>query len=292
MTKPRRSQQDDFTEQQSLTIVNWVLGTETYELDDGSRDGMCDGLLSKGGAPIAALEVTRNMDEAHAEMMSLLDKIGGKPLKGLACGWMVRYRSGARVAGAAREKLRHILIDLESRGVLRVEVEPEWPEDYDPSTGLVAPAHEADASVLRNLNIEVVRAIGCDDNLPGRIFYTSLTTGSGSASAAPVLEYVGKFLCTEQGRNKVAKLQQADLPPERHLFVWADGRHFPVWTALCEGWLPDQDPDLPVAIDNLWLGSHHAPEAVLRWTRGRSWSAVTIPPAVIGLAPPPLRPGG
>ncbi|MFI1975429.1 hypothetical protein [Streptomyces wedmorensis] len=278
MAQQQRPQKTDFTERHALAIVNQTLGTFAYELDDGSRDGMCDALLAllDSGTPVAALEITLNADEAHAEMLDRLNRIDAKVLNGLACGWMVRYRSGARVAGTRREELRKVLIDLETRGVGRLDIEPEWPEDYDPMTGLVKASFLEDTAVLRRLGVEAVKAVGHGYNIAGKIFSTSIATGVGRADADPIPGYVNSYLLTKQGQNKVAKLQQSGLPPQRHLFVWVDGRHVPIWIVLREGWLPQRDPELPKAIDNLWLASPMASTA-LRWTRGVGWFTSRIP---------------
>jgi hypothetical protein len=180
--------------------------------------------------------------------------------------WLVGLAAGARVNAIRPDDLRRLLGELEASGRR---------DAYN-----IGDYHDPFIARLRALGIESVYAVKAKAGSEGMVMVRAGAYGGWGWDGAAVDRWLGEFLTSSQGTNKVRKLGRAQAA-QRHLIIVLDpfspaGLGIPLaLTARHERGaadyaLPSFIP--PEPLTHLWLlPAFTVTEEALRWTRDRGW---------------------
>jgi hypothetical protein len=222
-----------------------ALGVPVCRFDDGSADGMVDGIVHYPDRRTAALEVVTDHDRKLTEQGAVLHDLKNRiEVSGLRQSWMV-ILSGKANINKVKQALRKSL--------------PTWQDNLPPR------------SELEKLGIMSAEPI-TTSNVSGRVW---LTEGWGRVSphrAQSVDEWVPKVL--RDHRDIATKLAAHPDIAERHVFIWTTPSSGMAVQAQLEPGddnpLPVMAPTLPAGVTHVWVAGHWC-RGVLAWFPGRGW---------------------
>lgn len=228
--------------------------------------------LPAGG--IAAVEITSEVERARLDLAaSAYRHLSALTLAGSSYSWQVGLAAHARVNDIQPADLLALLTDLEQQGRWRALSMGDYNDPF--------------VKRLGRLGIESVYGFKAKPGKGGTVtvgpgFYS----GRGWAGTATDT-WLGSFLASSRGANKVNKLARAIHAAERHLVIVLDPfsqAGMGISLALADQQEEDSAYDMipslvpPEPLTHVWLMPVMGTGAALCWARQRGW-AVTNPMA-------------
>lgn len=233
-------------------------GTVVKQYDDGSRPSMHDLNLFVGRRHVGAAEVSAAGDPKLIQLWNAMNGERGVWLvPGLVGGWLVIAEPGAR-ANTLRRELPRLLGALESQGRTYLSAE----EDGD-----------GEAAFAAAIRVHSARQSGTSKR--GSVYFTvdlRLEKAGGwvPATADPVAQWLGQWLCSPSQADNRAKLAASDAS-QRHFFTLVPGfstARFEVEYVLMSSDIaaPTVAPDLPPEVTHCWIMSTMSSGLGWRWS--------------------------
>lgn len=245
--------------------IEAALGLPVEHHDDGSDSGMCDLRIGTSRAPMAAIEVVGAVDELYTRTWNPGPGLGPVTTHGGA-NWLMFLADGT-VSEHVRKLAPRLVRSLEGTGWHRT-----------PNVDLLK--HEDFVAAA-----EPFRALGC---IALYCYATEgegmLRLGQGGVAGAidsrgqSVPGWIEEFLRAPARADVLAKLARAPAL-ERHVFVPVAFKGAPVsvftYLDTDQKMPPDEAPDLPAPVDQVWIASTFGAKAGVRWD-GRQWSRFSL----------------
>jgi hypothetical protein len=240
----------------------------------GGPPGLHDFEADLADGSVAALEVTGEVDAQRLSLASSATRrLSSITLPNSESLWLVGLAAGARVSAIKPGELRRLLGELEASGQWRA---------YD-----VGDYRDPFVARLGALGIESVYAVKAKAGSEGKVMVRAGTYGGLGWDGAAIDQWLGKFLDSDRGKNKLSKLGRAQAA-DRHLAIVLDpfspaGMGIPLaLTARHERGAADYAlPSFlpPKPLTHVWLlPAFTATEDALRWTRDGGWEVLTQTP--------------
>lgn len=223
-------------------IISQHLDIEVVVNDDGSAESMYDLRVGEPATPLLAIEVTAAIDQLWTQTWNAGPAKGSFTAAEVQGDWFVELVPGAH-ANTVRKRVPTILVRIEALG----ELDPADLDRYVLAKQIRDELEE----------LGVVRANPYQPDGEGKITLTM--AGSGGAvdrTGQNVPEWVGSFLRARACEDNLRKLDLPDAQ-RREIFipVALSGAPWSVISYLTgdlEG-LPSRAPDLPDALNGVWL---------------------------------------
>lgn len=245
--------------------IEAALGLPVEHHDDGSHNGMYDLRIGPSHAPVAAIEVVGAVDEPYTRTWNPGPGLGPVTTHGVA-NWLMFLADGT-VSEHVRKLAPRLLRSLEGTGWHRT-----------PNVDLLRRDEFAAAA-------EPLRALGCI------ALYCYATEGEGvlhlgqsgvagaiDSHGQSVPGWIEEFLRVPARADVLAKLARAPAL-ERHVFVPVSFKGAPVsvftYLDTDQQMLPDEAPDRPAPVDQVWIASTFGAKTGVRWD-GRQWSHFSL----------------
>lgn len=250
-------------ERAAAALLETILGARLEARDvPGAPPSTHDYMVVRPGQPPAALEISTLADELRLGLTAAIAKHGlVLDTDELASSWWVELREDAQHEPYRKvpERLVKALARLEAAGIARFDVRLGSPPE-----GL------ADIA-----DLPIDYAAVSDDAGPGRVVVLqhsrSSTPWSGHASFAVEIALAGDRLKGERDKLRRSGTQ------ERHLLLWVDTTLFDAYVGLCLDSPPEEGPQLPPEITDLWVVARCPTGTVVWHTFGEGWESRTVP---------------
>jgi hypothetical protein len=244
----------------AFEVARRVLTATIEPWDIGGRQRAVDAMVHYPDGRAAALEVSSIGPQDEAAIMHYLASRGQcKTIPGLRHTWIVEVPRNFHPADM--RKIETALRSCEERGLKHL-------------SDLASADQGADTLLLRSVRAHIVARPEDAGNTEPRVYYMLPAMGGwpgpGMASLAAELAEV---LRTSTIQSKLRKLAATGLT-ERHLILAVRPTvfSFPVFDALAFGGpLPDQKPDLPAGLSQIWLITGIRAGGVVRGISGHGW---------------------
>jgi hypothetical protein len=226
-------------------------------------------------AGVAAVEITSEVESARLNLAaSASRRLSRLTLRGSSHRWQVGLAADARVNDIRPAALLKLLSDMEQAGQWRALSMGDYRDPF--------------VKRLRKLSIESVYGFRIGPGRGGAVTVGPGFYGGRGWYGAAIDAWLGGFLASSQGANKVSKLARAINAAERHLVIVLDPfskAGVGISLALTdhqEESSADMIPPLvpPEPLTHLWLLPVMGPGTAFCWARQRGW-AVTNPAASI-----------
>jgi hypothetical protein len=278
MAKRRDRKELDVYERCARALLEPVLGP-LKEIDPGGGAvPLHDFEAELPGGLVAAIEVTSDVVRAEVELdVAARRRFSSLTLPGSARRWLVAPASDARVNDMKTGDLRLLMYEMEKQGRWGVHRHGDY--------------RDAIVRRLRELRVESVYSwVPAGGRVAGIVMVDSRIYGGWGWNGAATGEWLGTFLDSEQGGNKLGKLDRASAA-ERHLVVVLDPRS-PAGLCLPVGLTDLQGPGEvdaalagfvpPQPLTHLWLLPMVADWLGLTWVRDEGWAVWRVQPASLG----------
>lgn len=233
----------------------------------GGPPGLHDFEADLADGSIAALEVTGEVDAQRLSLASSAERrLSSITLPNSSSLWLVGLAAGARVNTIRPDDLRRLLGELEASGRRDAHNMGDYRDPF--------------VARLRALGIESVYAVKAKRGSEGMVMVQAGTYGGWGWDGAAIDRWLGDFLDSDQGINKLNKLSRAQAA-QRHLAVVLDpfspaGMGIPLGLTArhergpTDSALPSFIP--PEPLSHLWLlPAFTVTQEALRWTRNDGW---------------------
>jgi hypothetical protein len=238
----------------------------------GGPPGLHDFEADLADGSVAALEVTGEVDAQRLSLASSAERrLSSIALPNSESLWLVGLAAGARVSAIKPGELRRLLGELEASGRRNA---------YS-----IGDYHDPFVARLGALGIESVYAGKAKAGSEGMVMVQAGTYGGWGWDGTAIDQWLGEFLASDQGKNKLGKLGRAEAA-ERHLAIVLDpfspaGMGIPLaLTARHERGAADYGlPSFmpPEPLTHLWLlPAFTAREEVLRWAWDGGWVVLDV----------------
>jgi hypothetical protein len=234
----------------------------------GGPPGLHDFEADLPNGSIAALEVTSEVDAQRRDLASSAEHhLSSITLPNSGSLWVVALAADARVNAITPEKLRRLLGELEASGRRNAHNIGDY--------------HDPFVARLRTLGIESIYQVNAKPGSEGMVIVQAGTYGGWGWDGAAIDRWLGEFLASAQGTNKVSKLGRARAA-ERHLVIVLDpfspaGIGIPLGLqarrerGAADYALPSLAPPKPLT--HLWvLSAFRETWDSLQWTRDGGWA--------------------
>jgi hypothetical protein len=173
-----------------------LLGPLRWTDRRGGPPGLHDFEADLPNAAIAALEVTSEVDAQRRDLASSAEHhLSSITLPNSGSLWVVALAADARVNAITPEKLRRLLGELEAGGRRNVHNIGDY--------------HDPFVARLRTLGIESIYQVNAKPGSEGMVIVQAGTYGGWGWDGAAIDRWLGEFLASAQGTNKVSKLGRA-----------------------------------------------------------------------------------
>ena len=226
-------------------------------------------------AGVAAVEITSEVESARLDLAaSAHRRLSRLTLHGSSHRWQIGLASDARVNAIRPAALLELLSDMEQADQWRALRMGDYRDPF--------------VQRLRKLSIESVYGFKAKPGQGGAVTVGPGFYGGRGWYGAAIDSWLGSFLASSQGANKVSKLARAINAAERHLVIVLNpfsqagvGVSLALMDFQEEG-SADMIPTLvpPKPLTHLWLLPMMGSGAALCWARQRGWT-VTNPAASI-----------
>lgn len=223
-------------------------------------------------AGVAAVEITSEVESARLDLAaSAHRRLSTLTLRGSGHRWQVGLAANARVNAIRPAALLDLLSDMEQAGRWRALSMGDY---RDPFVGR-----------LRRLRIESVYGFKAKPGRGGAVTVSPGFYGGRGWDRTAIDAWIGSFLASSQGANKVSKLARAINAAERHLVIVLDpfsqagvGISLALTDHQEEGSAYDTIPSLvpPEPLTHLWLLPVMGPDTALRWARQHGWAVTNL----------------
>jgi len=249
-----------------------LLGTLRVIDRKGGPPGLHDFEADLPGGLVAALEVTSEVESDRLSVASEIRRRGMSrfPVPGLKCLWSVRVTDDAHVEDLSRgrDELGQLLSDLEAQGT-------RWAHNMGDYRDPVV-------RQLRDLGIGSVYRLSTGAG-GGGVVMGSDSYGGFGWDGLVIDAWLDGLLASDQGLNKLGKLDRAAHAAERHLVIVLDsfsqaGMGIPLGLTdrdepgAAPYVMPSLDP--PEPLTHVWLLPTMASSEGLRWTCGDGWKVL------------------
>jgi hypothetical protein len=248
----------------------------------GGPPGLHDFEAHLADGSVAALEVTGEVDGQRLRLAAAAERrLSSITLSNSESLWLVGLAAGVRVGAIRPDDLRRLLGELEAGGRRNAHDIGDYRDRF--------------VARLRALGIESVYAVKAKAGSQGTVLVRPGTYGGWGWDGAAIDRWLGEFLASHQGINKLGKLGRARAA-QRHLAVVLDpfspaGMGIPLGVTArqergaADYALPSFVP--PEPLSHLWLlPAFTVTQDALGWMRHGGW-AVLEQQGVDG----PVRPG-
>jgi hypothetical protein len=236
----------------------------------GGSPGLHDFEADLPGESVAALEVTGEVDDQRLDLAASAERrLSAITLPDSPSRWLVGLAATARVNAIRPDDLRRLLGELEASGRYNAHNIGDYRDPF--------------VARLQALGIESVYAWKAKAGTEGMVMVLAGSYGGLGWDGAAIDRWLGEFLDSDQGKNKLSKLGRAHAV-ERHLVIVLDpfspaGMGIPLGlTARHERGVADYAiPSLlaPEPLTHLWLlPAFTITEDALRWTRDGGWAVL------------------
>lgn len=243
-------------EDQAAALMCHYLGGEPRRVDPGGgahqlHDFEVDLLDGRS----MAVEVTQHLDAAETRTLSEIQKRDWFS-DVLDRSWLIGHLGHLNVANLHRE-LPGLLRSLEATGCC------SWI-----ATDRSQPPDDPVLAALHRLGVRSVQArVPEPGTCSGTIILTRSSIGH-SFDASDVLDAIARE-ANESGNAR--KLEQATDSDLRALFIWSGDFAGVVQAALTWAELPTSPPDVPTAVDEVWIATASEPAKVWRYASVTGW---------------------
>lgn len=174
----------------------------------GGPPGLHDFEADLADGSIAALEVTGEVDARRLSLASSAERrLSSITLPNSEFLWLVGLAAGARVSAIKPGELRRLLGELEASGRRYA---------YD-----IGDYHDPFVARVGALGIESVHAVKAKAGSEGKVMVQAGTYGGWGWDGTAIDQWLGEFLASDQGKNKLGKLGRTEAA-ERHLAIVLD----------------------------------------------------------------------
>lgn len=241
-------------EAHAAQVLVAILGGRSEGRDPGGgRVPIHDFDLHLDDGSVIAVEVTRHNIEAQLQQQAEVARHDPR-FPGLQFHWhlgMGRTFDVKRI----RTEAPDLLATLEERGTDSIDLVEATSSDDPTFAG------------LRSLGVRLVYRLG----------HADLDGGALDIGAAPIAGATAPDVAVEAaeqcaGRKGKAEKLAAAVADERHLFVWVENSRDQVVATMGMGTLPRRAPELPDAIDAVWLATAYEYPHVWQYERRSGWS--------------------
>ncbi len=245
-------------EEWARRIIQAETGKPVFIHDDGSKNGMYDLRIGPADAPTTAIECVGAVNQLFTETWSVGPARGPFYLQ-VQGDWYVTVKSGAHIKTIKKE-LEQLLLELENQEIYGFQ-EIYQLERYDKKL----------SSKFEALGID--HAACYNEKGTGKVQFGMPGIGGGVDSQGnSVPGWVGDFLRDAAQQDVLDKLQRSEAS-DCHVFIPIRfrGAPWPVESYLAEefDYLPNQNPDLPSPVTQIWIISTHSKKGI-RWN-GANW---------------------
>ncbi|MFP4512467.1 MAG: hypothetical protein ACLFRV_05930 [Acidimicrobiales bacterium] len=256
-------------EADGAALVAALLGGAPRRRDaDDAPPGTHDFDIELPDGCVVALEITQHAYAAVLAQRSLEAKLDWT-FDNLRYDWVVDVREPCDVKALNRE-IAEVLSQFEMVGRDR------WLENADS-------LDEATTETLARLQVRLIYRLS-------EAHPATVIVGSAPAGGATSPDLLIGIAEDHAGRDdNIRKLEKVSDAVERHLLIWVHADHHQLTAAMSLGFLPHAAPQLPDAIDVVWIASAYDRPTVWRVDRS-GWSDWTsIARDSLGAPQPPAE---
>lgn len=245
-------------EEWARRIIEARIGKPVIIHDDGSKNGMYDLRIGSTDAPTAAIECVGAVDQLFTETWNVGPAKGPFYLQ-VQGDWYITVKPGAHIKTIKKE-LQQPLQELESKGIYGFQA--------------IYQLEYHDKNLFDKFKALGIENTSCyNKNGTGKVHLGMPGTGGGVDSQGDsVPGWVGAFLRDAAQQDVIGKLQRSRAS-DCHVFipVSLQGAPWSVESYLTGEFdhLPNQNPDLPSPITQVWIISTHNRKGI-RWN-GTNW---------------------
>jgi len=217
---------------------------------------------------VVAVEVTGRVDDHRRKQLAAIsERLPSFPLPGSAKLWMVNLLASAHVGKVRKGEIQRLLLDMEAASRWRAH----YREDY------------RDPIVLRLRDLRIASVYAFDSRKAGRVVIGPDTYAGRGWYGSATDSWLADFLASEQGQNKLNKLNCVTNAAQRHLAIVLDpsspeGIGIPLGLSdrAEPGAFGQVMPSLvpPERLTHLWLLPIVETWDGLSWTRSEGWAVV------------------
>jgi hypothetical protein len=243
-------------EDQAAALMCHYLGGRPRRVDPGGgAHQLHDFEVDLHDGQTMAVEVTQHVNAAETRTLSEIQKRHWFSAA-LGCSWSIGHLGNLNVANLHRE-LPGLLQSLEASDRRSwIATERSQPPD-DPVL-----------ATLHRLGVRSVQARDPEPRAGAGVIVLSRSSIGHWFDASDVLDAIA-MEANEAGNAR--KLEQATGADLRVLFIWAGDFAGIVEAAMTWGELPTSPPDVPVAIDAVWIATAAEPAKVWRYSMAAGW---------------------
>jgi hypothetical protein len=236
----------------------------------GGPPGLHDFEADLADGSVAALEVTGEVDAQRLRLASAAQRrLSGITLPNSGSSWLVGLAASARVSAVRPDDLRRLLRELEASGRRYAHDRGDYRDPF--------------VARLRTLGIESVYAVKATSGPESKVTVRAGSYGGWGWDGTAIDRWLGGFLASDQGINKLGKLGRARAA-QQHLAVVLDpfssaGMGIPLGLiasqerAPADYALPSFVP--PEPLTHLWLlPAFTVTREALGWVRGGGWGVL------------------
>jgi hypothetical protein len=236
----------------------------------GGPPGLHDFEADLADGSVAALEVTGEVDAQRLSLAASAERrLSSITVPNSESLWLVGLAADARISAIKPGELRRLLDELEASGRRNA---------YN-----IGDYHDPFVARLGALGIESVYAVKAKAGSEGKVMVQAGSYGGWGWDGTATDRWLGEFLASDQGKNKLGKLGRAEAG-ERHLVIVLDpfspaGMGIPLALSArhergaADYGLPSFRP--PEPLTHLWLlPAFTSREEALCWTHGGGWGVL------------------